>query len=175
MAVPGRLLLLVPTQSYRADDFLAAARRLGVEVVVGTDRCHRIEEAFGPSEGLLSLDYRNPEEAAVEIEREAARRPISGVVPADDGTAVIAALALERLGLPRNPPAAARRTKGVSASASSVISGLVDCRSCEAAAMPGARTTSSSSVSATSASAIRGCVRCDRKPPSGPTTIHSRS
>ena len=110
MAVPGRLLLLVPTQSYRADDFLAAARRLGVEVVVGTDRCHRIEEAFGPSEGLLSLDYRNPEEAAVEIEREAARRPISGVVPADDGTAVIAALALERLGLPRNPPAAARRT-----------------------------------------------------------------
>jgi len=110
MAVPGRLLLLVPTQSYRADDFLAAARRLGVEVVVGTDRCHRIEEAFGPSEGLLSLDYRNPEEAALEIEREAARRPISGVVPADDGTAVIAALALERLGLPRNPPAAARRT-----------------------------------------------------------------
>src|SRR5512137_301128 len=110
MAVPGRLLLLVPTQSYRAGDFLAAARRLGVEVVVGTDRCHRIEEAFGPSEGLLSLDYRNPEEAAVEIEREAARRPISGVVPADDGTAVIAALALERLGLPRNPPAAARRT-----------------------------------------------------------------
>jgi biotin carboxylase len=110
MAGPGRLLLLVPTQSYRADDFLAAAARLGVEVVVGTDRCHRIEEFFGSSEGLLSLDYRAPEAAAAEIEREAARRPISGVVPADDGTAVIAALALERLGLPRNPPAAARRT-----------------------------------------------------------------
>jgi biotin carboxylase len=106
----GRLLLLVPTQSYRADDFLAAAGRLGVDVVVGTDRCHRIEETFGPSEGLLSLDYRKPEEAALEIEREASRRPITGVVPADDGTAVIAALAAERLGLPRNPPAAARRT-----------------------------------------------------------------
>jgi len=107
---PGRLLLLVPTQSYRADDFLAAARRLGVPVLVGTDRCHRIEEAFGPSEGLLSLDYRKPEEAAAEIVREAARLPIAGVVPADDGTAVIAALAAERLGLPRNSPAAARRT-----------------------------------------------------------------
>jgi biotin carboxylase len=107
---PGRLLLLVPTQSYRADDFLAAAARMGVEVVVGTDRCHRIEEFFGSSEGLLSLDYRAPEAAAEEIEREAARRPIAGVVPADDGTAVIAALAQERLGLPRNPPAAARRT-----------------------------------------------------------------
>jgi len=110
MPVPGRLLLLVPTQSYRAEDFLAAAARLGVEVVVGTDRCHRIEDFFGPSAGLLSLDYRTPEAAADEIEREAARRPIAGIVPADDGTAVIAALAAERLGLPRNPPAAARRT-----------------------------------------------------------------
>ena len=110
MPRPGRLLLLVPTQSYRADDFLAAARRLGVPVLVGTDRCHRIEEAFGPSEGLLSIDYRKPEEAAAEIVREAARQPIAGVVPADDGTAVIAALASERLGLARNSPAAARRT-----------------------------------------------------------------
>ena len=107
---PGRLLLLVPTQSYRGDDFLAAARRLGVPVLVGTDRCHRIEDAFGPSEGMLSLDYRKPEEAAEEIARAAAREPIAGVIPVDDGTAVIAALAAERLGLPRNPPAAARRT-----------------------------------------------------------------
>ncbi len=107
---PGRLLLLVPTQSYRGDDFLAAARRLGVPVLVGTDRCHRIEDAFGPSEGILFIDYRKPEEAADEIARAAAREPIAGVIPVDDGTAVIAALAAERLGLPRNPPAAARRT-----------------------------------------------------------------
>jgi biotin carboxylase len=107
---PGRLLLLAPTQSYRADDFLDAARRLGVPVVVGTDRCHRIEDTFGATDGLVSLDYRHPEDAAAEIEREAARDPIAGIVPADDGTAVIAALAAERLGLPRNPPEAARRT-----------------------------------------------------------------
>src|SRR5512137_2291054 len=107
---PGRLLLLVPTQSYRADDFLAAARRLGVPVLVGTDRCHRIEDAFGPTEGLLSIDYRKPGEAADEIARDAARDPIAGVVPTDDGTAVIAALAAERLGLPANPPEAARRS-----------------------------------------------------------------
>ncbi len=110
MARPGRLLLLVPTQSYRAEDFLAAASRLGVPVLVGTDRCHRIEDAFGPEEGMLSIDYRKPEEAAEEIARAAAREPIAGVIPTDDGTAVIAALAAERLGLPRNSPAAARRT-----------------------------------------------------------------
>ena len=103
------LLLLVPTRSYRTDDFLAAAAKLDVPVVVGSDRCHRIEEAFGAAEGFLSLDYRRPARAADAIARAAARRPIRGVVPVDDGTAVIAAVAADRLGLPRNPPEAARR------------------------------------------------------------------
>lgn len=106
----GELLLLVPTRSYRLDDFLSAAGRLGVSVLLGSDRCHRIEETFGTAEQLLSLDYRRPAKAAAQIARAAEKRPIRGVVPTDDGTAVIAALAAERLGLPRNPPEAARRT-----------------------------------------------------------------
>jgi biotin carboxylase len=106
---PGELLLLVPTTSYRLDDFRAAAKRLGVPLVVGSDRCHRIEEAFGPDESLLSLDYRRPARAAVQIARAARERPIRGIVAASDPTAVIAALAAERLGLRRNPPDAARR------------------------------------------------------------------
>ena len=35
-----RLLLLLPTTTYRADPFLEAARRLNLEVVVGSDFCH---------------------------------------------------------------------------------------------------------------------------------------
>ena len=105
----GELLLLVPTTSYRLDDFRAAARRLGVPLVVGSDRCHRIEDTFGEEAVLLSLDYRKPERAAEQIAEAAARRPIRGIVPASDPTAVIAALAAERLGLPHNPPEAARR------------------------------------------------------------------
>lgn len=105
----GELLLLVPTRSYRTEDFRAAARRLGVPLLLGSDRCHRIEEAFGEQEDLLSLDYRRPERAAEEIVRAARRRPIGGVVPVDEGTALIAALAADRLGLPHNPPDAARR------------------------------------------------------------------
>ncbi len=105
----AELLLLVPTTSYRLDDFRAAARRLGVPLVVGSDRCHRIEDAFGAETDLLSLDYRRPERAAEQIAEAARARPIRGIVPASDATAVIAALAAERLGLPFNPPAAARR------------------------------------------------------------------
>ncbi|MFY3745906.1 ATP-grasp domain-containing protein [Anaeromyxobacter sp. Red801] len=105
----GALLLLVPTTSYRLDDFRDAARRLGVPLLVGSDRCHQIEDTFGPEAGLLSLDYRKPEHAADQIAEAARTRPIAGIVPGSDPTAVIAALAAERLGLPYNPPVAARR------------------------------------------------------------------
>ncbi len=105
----GALLLLVPTTSYRLDDFQAAAARLGVPLVVGSDLCHRIEDVFGARADLLSLDYRDPARAAGQIAEAARGRPIRGIVPASDPTAVIAALAAERLGLPYNPPAAARR------------------------------------------------------------------
>ncbi len=108
MAAP-ELLLLVPTTSYRLDDFRAAAERLGVPLVVGSDRCHRIEDAYGEDPDLLSLDYRRPERAAEQIAEAARRRAIGGIVPASDGTAVIAALAAQKLGLPHNPPVAARR------------------------------------------------------------------
>jgi biotin carboxylase len=106
--VPGAVLLLVPTTSYRLDDFRAAAGRLGVPLVLGSDRCHRVEEAFGAEEGLLSLDYRHPVQAAGQIVEAARRRPLRGIVATSDATAVIAALAAERLGLPHNPAAAAR-------------------------------------------------------------------
>jgi len=105
----AELLLLVPTTSYRLDDFQAAARRLGVPLVVGSDLCHEVEDAFGGLPDQVSLDYRRPERAAEQIAELAARRPIRGLVPASDPTAVIAALAAERLGLPHNPPEAARR------------------------------------------------------------------
>ena len=107
--LPGELLLLVPTTSYRLEDFRAAARRLGVPLVVGSDRCHRIEDYFGEEKDLLSLDYRRPDHAAEQIADAARHRPIRGIVPASDPTAVIAALAAERLGLPHNPPESARR------------------------------------------------------------------
>jgi biotin carboxylase len=105
----GALLLLVPTRSYRTEDFLAAASRLAVPVLVGSDLCHDVEEKFAPADGQVSLDYRRPEAAAERIAELARERPVRGIVPTDEGTAVIAALAAARLGLPFNPPEATRR------------------------------------------------------------------
>jgi biotin carboxylase len=103
------LLLLVPTRSYRTEDFLAAASRLEVPVVVGSDLCHKVEETFGAPDGRVSLDYRRPDAAAERIATLAGERPIGGVVPTDEATAIIAAQAAGRIGLPHNPPEATRR------------------------------------------------------------------
>src|ERR671936_2294027 len=105
----GVLLLLVSTRSYRSEDFLAAASRLSVPVVLGSDLCHRIEERFGAATGQVSLDYRRPSAAADRIVELARERPVRGIVPTDEGTAVIAALAAERLRLALQPPAAPPR------------------------------------------------------------------
>ena len=57
-----RLLLLLPNTTYRTADFLAAALKLGVDVTVATDEPSAVE-ALNP-EGLVSLDFRDPEGAA---------------------------------------------------------------------------------------------------------------
>lgn len=95
-----RILILMPTRTYRAEAFLKAAARLGVEVTVGTEReqvlAHLAPEAF------LTLDFRNPRLARQQVLEFAARHPINAVVGVDDDAAVLAAVAAEALGLPHN-------------------------------------------------------------------------
>ena len=60
-----RLLLLVPTTSYRISDFLGAARRLDVEVTVGSNR-RQVLEKFSPGR-TVTLDFRNSEKGTKQI------------------------------------------------------------------------------------------------------------
>src|SRR5207244_12860495 len=55
----ARILLILPTATYRAPDFLAAARRLGVEVVVASDHRQAMSEEIG--DRALVLPLRQPE------------------------------------------------------------------------------------------------------------------
>ncbi|HXH11245.1 MAG TPA: ATP-grasp domain-containing protein [Alphaproteobacteria bacterium] len=99
-----RLLLLMTTQTYRATAFLNAARRLGVSVVVGSERPQALAAA-NPA-GHLTLDFFAPEEATRTIVEYAQTHRIDAVVAADDDGTILAAMASAALGLPHNPVAA---------------------------------------------------------------------
>ena len=100
---------MLPTATYRAPDFLAAAAQLGVEVVVGSEHRQAMARAMGDRAVVVPL--ANPVaavEAIVELHR---RAPLDAVVAVDDQGVVVAARAAERLGLPHNPPDAVAATR----------------------------------------------------------------
>ena len=99
-----RLLLLLPTTTYRTHDFLDAARTLGVEIVCASDEPSTFE-THAP-DNLLTLDFDDPDAAATKVAALAGRRPLAAVVGVDDLTAVAAAAIAERLGLKANGRAA---------------------------------------------------------------------
>jgi biotin carboxylase len=105
----ARLLLLLPTSTYRAGDFLQAARALGAEVVVASERRQALAGVMGHR--ALTVNCKNPDEAADSIARLAARKPLDAVVAVDDEGVLVAALAGQRLGLAHNPPDAAARSR----------------------------------------------------------------
>jgi biotin carboxylase len=103
------VLLLLPTATYRAEDFLAAAAAVGAEVVVASERRQALGGAMG--DRALCVDLRRPERAAAAVVELAERVGLDAVVAVDDGGVATAALAGERLGLPHNPPAAVAATR----------------------------------------------------------------
>jgi biotin carboxylase len=102
-----RVLLIIPTTSYRATDFFEAAESLGIEVTVAAEKPLPL---VGP-ERFIAIDCERPQEAARAIVELATTTPIDAIVPVDDAGVVIAALAAQELGLPHNPPHAAAATR----------------------------------------------------------------
>jgi biotin carboxylase len=102
----ARVLLLLPTATYRAADFLSAARAVGADVVVASER-----RLVSIGDAQLTLDMRRPEAAAQAIAALADESPLDAVVAVDDQGVRVAALAAERLGLAGNPPAAVAATR----------------------------------------------------------------
>jgi len=104
-----RLLLILPSATYRASDFLLAARELGVAVTVASERRAAMAAVMG--ERALTLRLSDPAVAAEQIAERARETPFGAVVGVDDQGVMAAALGAERLGLPNNPPAAVARTR----------------------------------------------------------------
>jgi biotin carboxylase len=104
-----RVLLLLPTNTYRTHDFVEAAGKLGVDVVVASDEPSTMEP-FEPG-SLLTVDFLKPDEAAKKAAEFYQRYPFEAVVPVDEDTAVTAAAIAQAVGLPHNSSQAATATR----------------------------------------------------------------
>src|SRR5919202_4342849 len=99
----------MPTHTYRAEAFLAAGGRLGVDVTVGTEREH-VRASLTPGT-MLALDFRDERRARQQVREFHERFPLDAVVGVDDTTTVLAAVAADELGLPHNSVASAKAAR----------------------------------------------------------------
>ena len=97
-----RLLLLATTTGYQTQAFAEAAPGLGLEVVLGTDRCHVLEDPW--QDAALPLRFEDPAHAADEICHYAREHPIQAVAAVGDKPTVTAAVACRALGIPWHSP-----------------------------------------------------------------------
>jgi biotin carboxylase len=95
-----RILLLLPTTTYRAPDFLDAARRMKIEVVAASEKPNVM--ASRHPESLLTLNFRDIDGSTRRVEEFNQNYPLDAVIPVDDDTAVLAAAFASALSLPHN-------------------------------------------------------------------------
>jgi biotin carboxylase len=101
------VLLIVPTQTYRATDFVKAAADLEVDISVASEE----DLPLLAAEQQVWIDCSRPEWSAQILADHAARMPIDAIVPLDDQGVVVAARAAQLIGLAHNPPSGATATR----------------------------------------------------------------
>jgi biotin carboxylase len=97
----ARVLLLVPARTYRATDFLVAASRMGLELVVGSDGALPLG-----GHPVVRVNPNDPQGSVARLVAESG--PVDAVVAADTPMLVLAATVAARLGLPHNRVEAVR-------------------------------------------------------------------
>ena len=104
-----RILLLLPTKTYRAKAFLSAASQLGVAVAIGSDQPQTLSE-LSPRQSLV-INFSKPEKATEEIVAFAQTHPIDAVVGVDDDTTILVSMVSKALSLPHNSVESARTSR----------------------------------------------------------------
>src|SRR5580693_5361486 len=101
---PRRLLLFTAKLGYQTRSFEDAARKLGVQLLYVTDRCHQLEDPWGDQ--AIAVHFETPEEAAYTVMERVRGQNIAGILALGDRPAVSAAYAARGLGVRHNHPAA---------------------------------------------------------------------
>ena len=96
----ARVLLLIPSRTYRTHDFMTAASRLDIDVVVGSE--HRPALAGLMDGRHLRLDFEDVAGSTARIVAFAQTHPLAAIVAVDDAGTLLAATAAQALGLPHN-------------------------------------------------------------------------
>src|SRR5205814_5300292 len=100
-----RVLLMATTTGYQTRAFGEAAERLGVELIVATDRCHMLDDPW--RDNAIPIRFYDELGSAAAIVEAARTRPLDGILVVGDRPTVIAARVAKILGRPTHPPAAA--------------------------------------------------------------------
>ena len=105
MSPRKRVLLFAAKLGYQTRSLDEAARKLGVDVVFVTDRCHQLDDPWG--DRAIAVHFESPDTAAYTV-LEAVRggERIDGLLAFGDRPAVAAAYVARGLGLLYNHPAA---------------------------------------------------------------------
>ena len=96
-----RVLLVAATTGYQTRIFADAARRLGCDLVLATDRCHVLEDPWG--DHAIPVRFEDPHGSCDIL---AASGPFDGIVAVADRPTLVAALAAEALAIPHHSPEA---------------------------------------------------------------------
>ena len=96
----GAVLLIASKTGYQVAEFFGAAKRLGIDLVLATDRCHILDDPYG--DRATPLRFETVPDAH---DREAlrARGPFDGILAVGDRPAFIAACCAEQLGIRFHP------------------------------------------------------------------------
>jgi predicted ATP-grasp superfamily ATP-dependent carboligase len=96
------LLLLASKLGYQTRSFAEAARRLGVGVIIGSDRCHQLEDPW--ADEAVPLHFEDARNAAARLAAAVHQKKIGAILALGDRQTATAAHAACLLNLPYNSP-----------------------------------------------------------------------
>jgi biotin carboxylase len=99
-----RLLIFTAKLGYQTRSFDEAARKLGVDLVFVTDRCHQLDDPWG--DRAIPVHFESPDAAAYAVLQSMRDQNVDGILALGDRPAVAAAYVARGLGILYNHPAA---------------------------------------------------------------------
>ena len=99
-----RLLIFTAKLGYQTSSFDEVARKLGVDLVFVTDRCHQLHDPWG--DRAIPVHFETPDAAAYAVLEAMRGQGVDGILALGDRPAVAAAYVARGLGILYNHPAA---------------------------------------------------------------------